>query len=227
MAQLNHLKFDPKKGDILVSVGDLIDRGPDSLKTLQLLEQEWFFAVMGNHEQMLLNGIRALEGLENKSHAISWQHFNGGNWYDHRRHRNIFEASLLSRVKHLPLAIEIITEQGRIGVIHAAVPNNHWLNTDDLDHDLVMRHLLWHRDNGKHAHDIDFSHVLTDEQKRCHQVSGIDKVVVGHTIMPNGRPVFVGNTLYLDVGSALGLAPAVVSAQQLLALRQEGELVTF
>lgn len=41
--------------DRLFSVGDMVDRGPDSLRCLGLLEQPWFFALMGNHEQMMLN----------------------------------------------------------------------------------------------------------------------------------------------------------------------------
>ena len=37
MEQLAQQHFDPSKGHLLVSVGDLVDRGPDSLKTLELL----------------------------------------------------------------------------------------------------------------------------------------------------------------------------------------------
>lgn len=39
----------------MLSVGDLVDRGPDSIGCLKLLEAPWFHAVMGNHEQLLLN----------------------------------------------------------------------------------------------------------------------------------------------------------------------------
>ena len=34
--------------DLLISVGDLIDRGPDSVKSLQLINEKWFRAVRGN-----------------------------------------------------------------------------------------------------------------------------------------------------------------------------------
>lgn len=52
--ELARVGFDPAQ-DRVFSVGDLIDRGPESLETLALLGQPWFFAVLGNHELMLLN----------------------------------------------------------------------------------------------------------------------------------------------------------------------------
>ena len=38
--KLWHCRFDPWR-DLLISVGDVIDRGPQSLRCLQLLEQHW------------------------------------------------------------------------------------------------------------------------------------------------------------------------------------------
>lgn len=52
--ELDRIGFNPTR-DRVLSGGDLIDRGPDSLGTLELLEEPWFHAVLGNHELMLLN----------------------------------------------------------------------------------------------------------------------------------------------------------------------------
>ena len=52
--ELERLGFDPTR-DRVFSVGDLVNRGPDSLGTLSLVEEPWFHAVLGNHELMLLN----------------------------------------------------------------------------------------------------------------------------------------------------------------------------
>jgi len=41
--------------DRVLSVGDLVDRGPDSWNTLRLIEESWFNFVLGNHEEMLLD----------------------------------------------------------------------------------------------------------------------------------------------------------------------------
>ena len=40
MARLRRLRFDP--ADLLISVGDLIDRGPQSADCLGLLRSRWF-----------------------------------------------------------------------------------------------------------------------------------------------------------------------------------------
>ncbi len=44
MSHLRQLKFDPWQ-DLLISVGDLIDRGPQSVECLGLLGYRWFRAV--------------------------------------------------------------------------------------------------------------------------------------------------------------------------------------
>ena len=41
--------------DRLFSVGDLVDRGPDSNRALEWLAKPWFFACRGNHEQFVLD----------------------------------------------------------------------------------------------------------------------------------------------------------------------------
>jgi serine/threonine protein phosphatase 1 len=56
MAKLRQYRFDPWQ-DLLVSVGDVIDRGPDSLRCLKLLRKRWIVAVRGNHEQMALDAL--------------------------------------------------------------------------------------------------------------------------------------------------------------------------
>lgn len=59
MNRLAEIKFDTKK-DRLISVGDLVDRGPDSIKCLGLLNETWFHAVMGNHEEMMYSVLNRL-----------------------------------------------------------------------------------------------------------------------------------------------------------------------
>ena len=56
MNRLRQLRFDPW-ADLLISVGDLIDRGPQSADCLGLLRCRWFRAVRWNHEQMALEAL--------------------------------------------------------------------------------------------------------------------------------------------------------------------------
>ncbi|AWB34715.1 metallophosphoesterase [Orrella marina] len=55
-AELEKASFDPAC-DRIVSVGDLIDRGPNSLACLRFLKQPWFHAVHGNHATQRLRSV--------------------------------------------------------------------------------------------------------------------------------------------------------------------------
>ena len=59
MNRLRQLRFDPW-ADLLISVGDLIDRGPQSADCLGLLRCRWFRTVRGNHEQMALEALESV-----------------------------------------------------------------------------------------------------------------------------------------------------------------------
>lgn len=71
MAKLRACRFDPGR-ILLVSVGDVIDRGPDSLRCLQLLRRRWVVAVRGNHEQMAMDALASAQ--------TSLWFLNGGDW---------------------------------------------------------------------------------------------------------------------------------------------------
>lgn len=74
MAALDAVGFD-EASDRLISVGDLIDRGPDSMKCLNLLYKPWFHAVLGNHEDFFVSAF-----LEKDASAMIGLYRNGGQW---------------------------------------------------------------------------------------------------------------------------------------------------
>lgn len=74
MSQLNGVDFNYSI-DRMFSVGDLIDRGKDSMKCLELTREKWFHAVRGNHEQMLIDGY-----YKGGDHSVIHR-FNGGEWF--------------------------------------------------------------------------------------------------------------------------------------------------
>lgn len=226
---MRNVRFNPDNGDVLISVGDLVDRGPESLEVLSLLEKDWFYAVKGNHEDMLLKGIEAIEGKGSLTDLWNWRDFNGGDWFKENTADAKQVLRLLPKIKHLPIAIEIQTEIGCIGVVHASVPENNWLNTELLQDTATQKFVMWSRKNGLEARKqayvtkkLGFKKSLlglpeTDSANAYnHHVTGIDAVVVGHTIMPNDEPAILGNTLYLDVGCAKGAAPVLYRADKLL-----------
>ncbi len=105
MDKIGYLGFDFDK-DRMFSVGDLIDRGPDSVGCLDLLTTTWFHAVRGNHEELMLG-----------SHGIHIWYQNGGQWADELMSPELdYYKNLVAK---LPYTNTVDTEFGTIGVVHA------------------------------------------------------------------------------------------------------------
>lgn len=173
--QLHDIGFN-KKIDRLFSVGDLVDRGPKSELCLEYINQPWFFCTLGNHEEM---AVEFYDGLWDTSSYIS----NGGQWfvdlgYDEReRYVDVF--------KSLPLAMEIKTQHETIGVVHAEVPLSDWRVFENKTKDELKQVSIWSRNRIR--------------ANMTHEVIGIDKVYVGHTVL--SEPRILGNVFYIDTGS--------------------------
>lgn len=102
MEKLDEVGFDTSR-DLLISVGDLTDRGEENVECLALLNQSWFRAVRGNHEQMMLDCL-LYDG--NDAHWV----MNGGSWFfelECDQERQV--RSLLPKVAALPPIILAIT----------------------------------------------------------------------------------------------------------------------
>lgn len=174
---LDNVGFDPAV-DRLFSVGDLADRGPESSDVDCWLRKPWFHAIRGNHEQMTIES--------------SEMHFtNGGAWFlalptvDQRGYRSI--------LADLPLMIEVETEHGVIGIVHADVPYGDW--------DTAKRILEGGGMESSHAEAVcQWSRSrITDEDQSV--VRGVRAVVCGHT--PVNSPVVLGNVYHIDTGGWL------------------------
>jgi len=178
-AALDAIKFDPSV-DRLFSVGDLVDRGPDSDHSLDWLKLPWFHAVRGNHEQM---AIDFAYGMLPADHYVR----NGGGWNvsnpapARREFAAAFEA--------LPIAIEVETANGLVGIVHADCPLRRWQDMHAAltgpNSQAFQNVMLWSRDR--------FDHENRDN------VDGVRAVIVGHT--PLVRYSSLGNTIYIDTGA--------------------------
>jgi len=181
---LERVDFDPAR-DRCFSVGDLVDRGPDSPAALQWLARPWFHACLGNHDDM------ALEAAAGRGDVLWWVALNGGAWWlkADAASRERFRAALTG----LPLVQELQTPQGRIGLVHADVPaGQSWPEflraLEDGDED-ARQTALWGRARAGGA--------------IRQPVAGIDRVVCGHTITPDHRIHVVGNVWMIDTGAFL------------------------
>ena len=171
--------------DLVWSLGDLIDRGPYSQRCLQLLDEPWFRAIRGNHEQLLL------DAADDRDAWLQWT-VNGGDWsLDYA-----WDApALRARLAALPWACELTTGVGRIGLVHADVDRScDWprlLAALAADRGLTRQTALWSRSSANQA--------MRGLPGR--QVPGVDLVLVGHTIMT--RCFQWGNLWFMDSGAVV------------------------
>lgn len=177
--------FDPAV-DRLFSVGDVVDRGPESSQVLEWLDKPWFFAVRGNHETMAIDHTRNRD-LDRDTYLA-----NGGEWFvelelDQQRVH-------AERFAQLPIAIEIDTPSGLVGIVHADCPFQGWGDLrNHLQGGIAPTHRIeqwcqWSRGR--------FDHGNTDG------VAGVRAMVVGHT--PTRHATALGNVHFIDTGAWLG-----------------------
>ncbi len=167
--------------DRLISVGDLVDRGPDSPACIELLAQPWFEACLGNHEWMLLAGT-----LRRDRTAREMQLGNGGHWIEGVPEARLRQwCEIIS--KRCPLAIEVKLGSRRIGVTHNDVPDNDWRRLRKKASEKLTDRCLWSRQRFMKA---------LDHPEAVPPVRGIDLVVSGHN--PHHEPVWAGNQIYID-----------------------------
>jgi serine/threonine protein phosphatase 1 len=184
--RLDEIGFNPSE-DRLFSVGDLVDRGPESEFALDWLDFPWFHPVRGNHEDMC---IRWPNGNMDAHHYT----MNGGGW--NVSNPPAAQREFADAFDTLPIAIEVETEEGLIGIVHADCPFPTWrdftVSLDDPGMSNKMRKAvfeaaLWSRER------------IQDEDRAG--VPDVRAVVVGHT--PLKRPAVLGNVHYIDTGGWL------------------------
>lgn len=195
-AALDALDFNPEV-DALVSVGDLADRGTDSMAALDWLAKPWFHRVVGNHD---VAPRWVLQGQLSRYDFRQW----GGDWCmdlpDHEVER---VAALLEAA---PVAMTVLTPGGhKVGVVHADCGRN-W---KDYLADIAVG-------SKRRTATTDMSlfsrNTIRDIQQRMRdglkvnpgwaRVKGIDHVFHGHTILP--KPLTVANRSWIDTGAYKG-----------------------
>jgi len=176
MTLLSKLRFDYQK-DRIFALGDLIDRGPDSGKCLELLNEPWFYSIKGNHEDLLS------KSFNNETIRPIWI-ANGGGWASNLPHKKFTEYQ--DAISKLPLVITIGSGGNRVNLLHAE-----FFGTDqDLDagnySNKVIQQLLWGRQ-------------LITEPSKYRNLSRLSKTYCGHSVVE--RPLKIGSQIYIDTGA--------------------------
>lgn len=178
---LNLIEFD-KYTDRLFSVGDLVDRGPESEEFWDYLRQPWFHSVRGNHEELVIQSLK--DG--DRSNASAIHAMNGGMWLYGLP--EVEQQCYACVMEELPLAMEIETKNGLIGIIHAECPMGDWnlfKSMYNSNKDMFDSIAMWAR--------------TKISKKDASNVVGLHKLYVGHT--PNNEVVSLGNVEYIDTGA--------------------------
>lgn len=188
-SQLKKVGFD-KEQDVLVSVGDLVNRGPNNELVTKWLAR--MLRVVGNHEELTARAFHyGRNGYASDDFCLHYGQ--GGKWF----WENLSEeeqAQMAEALWKAPVALEIKTPKGhRIGVAHARVPSNDWelFKTILCDenhplHEGVQTRAIWCR-----------SHIeRLESEGSTKRVKGIDRVFFGHT--PNKTILHHKNCVWLD-----------------------------
>lgn len=177
---LDEIKFDPTK-DRMFSVGDLVDRGDDSLSCLRLIKEPWFHAVRGNHEVMMCDAM-----VRRRDPDMLWFR-NGGNWLTQENEEEV--RDLCAITDNLPFAITLATSWGAVGICHGEPPKD-WDDFADAEDVYgstynLKQTTVWGRTKILSAGIWD--------------VKNISYTIHGHT--PTLMPVMMGNSIYIDQGA--------------------------
>ncbi|EET3551429.1 serine/threonine protein phosphatase [Escherichia coli] len=177
MSELHRVDFDQAQ-DLLISVGDLIDRGTENVECLELLQMPWFRAVMGNHERLMLDALSPDGNVNN------WL-MNGGQWFFMLdTDQEILARALVELVRRLPYIIELNTGQETIVIAHADYPDNEY----QFGKEVPLFNVVWARER------------ISDSMDDIGgEISGADRFIFGHT--PVKSPKTFWNQQYIDTGA--------------------------
>lgn len=174
--------------DRLFCVGDLIDRGPDSIDVLKWLSEPWFYGVRGNHEQMLIDCLSGRGDINRHTR-------NGGAWL--YALLPSVQNEIYNLLQTLPVMIEVNLSDGRkIGIVHAeaflSCATQSWQDAKDTISGM----------RGESAQQQALNTALYAreriEQQNQAPIIGLDKLYVGHSTVPHVHTL--GNVVYIDTG---------------------------
>lgn len=184
--------------DVVVSLGDLIDRGPKNLATVvEFTRKENRYAIQGNHEDMMIRGM-----LQGSREMFECWLMNGGAQTWDEVGDEVGSMMLAEMVKDLPIMLEV-HHQGKIfGCVHGGIPyfqrpEKSWSNVKvkALLSDHYRQELMWDRNVIKA---IQFNERMGMDFDDIPGVEGVDYVLHGHS--PVKSPVICNNRIYMDTG---------------------------
>ena len=196
------------KGDRLISLGDLVDRGPESVQARAWIEgrdpgARFDLVLRGNHEQLMLEALGEFLGerARGASSMEAWRlwQMNGGGWWNLH---GIGESARdwMDVLASLPFAAQVETRFGPVGLVHACPVHRRWQDLEDrivgdgAANRLTRSRALWSRV----YHGWLQREIGETGTEYLGPVEGVRAVLTGHTSTP--EPRWHENILGIDTG---------------------------
>lgn len=206
--------------DRLFSVGDLVDRGPNSEKALELLRNPWFYPVMGNHDKMLMCFIEKHLAVDLRTidyrtrlYASAFSSNGGERWLGQHLsdHEQLSEWHRL--LEGIPL-VRCVSDSCPFNIVHAELlaVNNPEAGKWSQD-SMTESSELWSNEHYIIGYDMHGSwedHVMWGRELRSglvHEANieypDINRTYVGHTVTvaKNGKLLSAFNHVFMDTGA--------------------------
>ena len=191
--------------DIVLTVGDMIDRGTDNIKTVgYFLNTPDWYSCMGNHEEMVLRP---------ELHGI-WK-YNGGDVT--LRELDVYGEQLIdfqNRLEDLPYVITVGDgiEEGSFRLVHAELPLvsdsilNYSISVAKNRNSTILQHCIWgrtvieewYRKNSVKEGVTNIASLKYKNSLKVLETTQILPTYCGHT--PVKIPVTIGSRTYIDTG---------------------------
>ena len=192
LEKLAEVGFCPES-DLLICLGDIIDRGPDSIALLSFFRDNiGSLCLMGNHElEMRDTMFKGRFGPNNEplcESGLTWD-YNGGDWQ--KKWSRALLTEFAEWIDELPTAMTLKTKHQTVGLSHTfsdcldwddVVGLNEFSEEDRIKRKVSTRDLLWSR--------------TRQEAWNAKPIKGIDVTIHGHTNVK--QPIWSSNSLFID-----------------------------
>lgn len=199
MLLLHHVGYEPDQ-DVLYTVGDMVDRGPNSMDVVRFFtEHENRHTIMGNHEWMILQ----------PEYTNVWLGNGGYEFHREMISKHYDVPWVIERIKDLPYVLDVgeIGTPGSFRLVHAEIPVGHderlfQMEMEEQD-ETFLNGLLWSRKEIEIVQEAQTVPSQEATQKLMELASGLKNrqpmdTIVGHSWVK--EPVSVGTRTYIDCG---------------------------
>jgi len=150
---LNKVGFEENK-DRIICVGDLVNKGPDSLGCLKLLEKPWFHSALGNHDEAACHALQihfeSHKNLSREKDPYEYLAARGGLWLCKEIAKSTQDKSMEAQLftsyqllKKTPRILKVGNQKDRYHVVHGALAQpTSWTGLGLLN-DQQVNALVW------------------------------------------------------------------------------------